>query len=1152
VLSLPSLEGHIHTAQKERSEIIKDIKGLDKIKKEWIRRQVLYHNRIDILATEVLNYLVRPYHLSMMIYQFNHPDNLQLAFRGAGKCFQAGTKILMYDGTVKKVEDVVIGDKLIGPDSNPRTVLNLSNGEDNLYKIIPQQGESWVCNSKHILPLRGCGPYKGRFKNFTPEQYIKLANKQGRKFDDIPWKLYRTGVDFDKQCNELEVHPYFMGLGLSLRKIKNKKIPLHYLTSSRGNRLQLLAGLLDSNGNYDGDTFEIIQKQENLANQIAFLSRSLGFAAYVKKHIELTKYLSGECFKVTISGDLNKIPCRVESKKAKKRKIKNVLTTGFEIEDYGFGKYYGFQVDKDGLFLLGDFTVTHNSTTCTVTKCIHLLLKNPNLRIMIASKTAPNAEGFLKEIKGHFESNELLAEIFGQYYDARKVNKWDNKEIEVLPRTSRAKEASITCVGVDGTIVSKHYDVIIGDDLVDEENARTEHMRKKTQTWYYKTLEPTLEPPSLEVPHRGEFHRLGTRYHFEDLYGHLIKNELKNHHQIIKALNEKGQSPWHEKYPPEWFVAKRKKSGLLVFNCHSDDTEFLTENGWKKENEVVDDERLMTFNIDTGELELQNFYKRFHQYYEGEMIHLKNRGIDALVTPNHRMIGKPTYSKDKSWKIVRADELESVMDRSVYKVRIPTGGEWNGREIESFEIPYLKPKKINNTIDYSSKIVKMDDFLEFIGYFVSKGATSKHINRGTIMFTQNVGECCDKMVDCITRMGFVVKKYYYNKQQKSVEKHGGSPYVCVFSFRHFGLWDWLKKNCGDKSKHNKIPRFVMSLSKRQIKIVFQAAMDGDGSKSKNGYWYSTTSKRLNDDLSEMAIRIGFIWSYSYKKPDNKKWNDQWCGYTAPYDGTRNIVAAKKVPEKTANAGIKPSIKNIDYCGNIVCFATPNETLITRRNGRILISGNSQYQCDTEAMKGEIFQYDNCQLINIDEVPENIKVYVGVDLAIKQSESADLFAMVAIGVDYALNYYFLDYLEGHYRFNTQTKKIFEFYEKFDPIRIGVESNAYQESQIQNIEYEEEKHNKKNKNIEDKIKIPIFPVVTLKDKVTNAWKLSPDFEDKRVFFVKTPRVHIAIERFVLFPNGPKDLFDAYNIAVTASKKKKRRKRSQPGLFGTLSGG
>lgn len=216
------------------------------------------------------------------------------------------------------------------------------------------------------------------------------------------------------------------------------------------------------------------------------------------------------------------------------------------------------------------------STTCTETKAIHLLIKNPDLRIVIASKTAQNAEGFLRGIKNHLESNERLAEIFGPMYDSRKVAKWDNREIEILGRKKPYKEASITCVGTDGTIVSKHYDVALSDDLVDEENSRTKHMRDKTQTWYYQTLDPTLEPPDPTVLHRGEHHRLGTRYHHQDLYGHLIANELSQHTNIIRALDEKGRSPWPEKYPPAWFIAKRRKSGLIIFNAqYQNDTDAM-------------------------------------------------------------------------------------------------------------------------------------------------------------------------------------------------------------------------------------------------------------------------------------------------------------------------------------------------------------------------------------------------------------------------------------------------------------------------------------------------------------------------------------------------------------------------------------------------
>jgi predicted phage terminase large subunit-like protein len=238
---------------------------------------------------------------------------------------------------------------------------------------------------------------------------------------------------------------------------------------------------------------------------------------------------------------------------------------GYQIQPFHLAMLkYQFQ-HPDNLQLA--FRGAGKSTVCTVTKTIHLLLKNPNLRILIVSKTSGAAESFIKEIKAQFEDNDLLTEIFGAYYDPRLVRKWDNSAIEVLPRTIKAKEASVTTLGVFSQVVGKHYDIIISDDLVDEENSRTQHQRDKMRTWYYQSLDPTLEPPDDEVEHRGEHHRLGTRYHYDDLYGHLIANELKKHHNVIPALDSKGRSPWPEKYPPRWFLKKKKKSGIIIFNA---------------------------------------------------------------------------------------------------------------------------------------------------------------------------------------------------------------------------------------------------------------------------------------------------------------------------------------------------------------------------------------------------------------------------------------------------------------------------------------------------------------------------------------------------------------------------------------------------------
>jgi hypothetical protein len=135
-------------------------------------------------------------------------------------------------------------------------------------------------------------------------------------------------------------------------------IPHEYKTASYENRMQLLAGLLDTDGCNTCNCFEIVQKNKKIAEDIMFLARSLGYRVTHR-----IKEVSGKDYhRLFISGDVSRIPVRIERKKAYPRlQIKNTLRTGFTVEPIGIGKYYGFTIDADGRFLLGDFTVTHNT-----------------------------------------------------------------------------------------------------------------------------------------------------------------------------------------------------------------------------------------------------------------------------------------------------------------------------------------------------------------------------------------------------------------------------------------------------------------------------------------------------------------------------------------------------------------------------------------------------------------------------------------------------------------------------------------------------------------------------------------------------------------------------------------------------------------------
>lgn len=154
---------------------------------------------------------------------------------------------------------------------------------------------------------------------------------------------------------------------------RNKYIPDLYLRNSRSVRLAVLAGLLDSDGYCErgGKGFQFSTKFKALGDGVVFLARSLGFGATMTEGT-CADPGSGERrthYSIHIEGnDLHEIPTLIVRKRAEARPLvrsdgessRNVLHSHYKIEYIGEGDYYGFKLDGDHLYLLGDFTVTHN------------------------------------------------------------------------------------------------------------------------------------------------------------------------------------------------------------------------------------------------------------------------------------------------------------------------------------------------------------------------------------------------------------------------------------------------------------------------------------------------------------------------------------------------------------------------------------------------------------------------------------------------------------------------------------------------------------------------------------------------------------------------------------------------------------------------
>jgi len=197
---------------------------------------------------------------------------------------------------------------------------------------------------------------------------------------------------------------------------------------------------------------------------------------------------------------------------------------GYEAKDFHI-EWFEFQMKNKQTLILAPRG--HGKTTiCNISYVLWFLWRFPEARVLIVSNTQSQARGFLSEIRTQIERNPYLKDFFGT-----GGTKW-SQDMLVLPRRERiAKEASIMATGVLGPIISRHFDLIILDDVVDEENATSDVLRKKLLTWYYKVLLPTLEPS-------GELHILGTRYHPDDLYQNLIDSA----EEILRLKSQKKHS----------------------------------------------------------------------------------------------------------------------------------------------------------------------------------------------------------------------------------------------------------------------------------------------------------------------------------------------------------------------------------------------------------------------------------------------------------------------------------------------------------------------------------------------------------------------------------------------------------------------------------
>ncbi len=384
--------------------------------------------------------------------------------------------------------------------------------------------------------------------------------------------------------------------------------------------------------------------------------------------------------------------------------------------------------------------------------------------------------------------------------------------------------------------------------------------------------------------------------------------------------------------------------------CYSEDTQVLTESGWKYFYEVGKEDKVFTLNSENDQIELQEPVKFYKFDYSGPLYNFKSKKLDLLVTPNHNMAVDQYCPKCKGGlyqrKFVKAKDLNPNIHF------IPKKGNWRGQEEKTHRIFSLEKTSLNQikikelvaagdnsgakftlpeieinyyrnfgrsyeAVKVEAKKIPMEDWLRFFGFWLAEGSLykRKRTRKGRtkpyyeyhVRITQNEGKIAGEFEKILKRLPF-----HYSRKER-----GGRIEWVISSKQLFSYLEGLK---GSGNKF--IPEEIKRLDKRLLVILFDWIMKGDGYIDNGNVELSTKSKRLADDFQEITLKLGFSANIYQRTKKQFNWYDVGVSRSAHFRFT------------------KENIRKVSYQGRVYCLEVPNHTLYVRRKGKACWCGNS--------------------------------------------------------------------------------------------------------------------------------------------------------------------------------------------------------------------
>ena len=339
--------------------------------------------------------------------------------------------------------------------------------------------------------------------------------------------------------------------------------------------------------------------------------------------------------------------------------------------------------------------------------------------------------------------------------------------------------------------------------------------------------------------------------------------------------------------------------------------EVLTPTGWRDITEIQKNEPVFTLD-DEGFLK-ETLVEQKHEYdYSGEMIYINTRGFHMAFTPEHKIVkvGGTKQNQNTHHSLVTFDELPG----QAYVLRTV---DWVGKHVNNFTPPEIKTRRRKHN---QPKTLDIENFVSLLGWFLSEGSVVDRDKAFSI--TQQVE--VEKVESLLQACGFT---YSYSGHQFTVYAPDWWNY-----FRQFG-----------KARDKYIPTWVKNLNKQTLRVLFEALVDGDGRTTndyKSGHYY-TISKQLADDVSEIALKLGYIVSISDRQRKNRKGLSYAVAFKSIARGATEILTGNHLYDVDTATKRTSDITKESYSGKTYCLGIPEtHTFIIKQKGSVWVSGNS--------------------------------------------------------------------------------------------------------------------------------------------------------------------------------------------------------------------